>query len=90
MKLAELVAAQSAAAAKAADETAAATPTAAATEAHEPAESAPATLPDWGVYAGGSLVALFADKELAQTFGTAQFGRKHSVKRVRYGVSASD
>jgi hypothetical protein len=84
-KLAELVAAQSAAAAKAGSEAAATAP-----EVDEPASSAPAALPDWGVYAGGSLVALFADEKLAQAFGTAQYGRKHSVKRVRYGVLASD
>ncbi|HEX5046238.1 MAG TPA: hypothetical protein VFX89_03885 [Gammaproteobacteria bacterium] len=88
-RLAELVAERSAAAGAAPDETA---PTAArstpakATEANESAGSAAAPLPDWGVYAGGSLVALFADKRLAETFGKTQYGNKHSVKRVRYNV----
>lgn len=92
-RLAELVAERSAAAATAPNETAPAagrSVPAKATEANEPAGSGATPLPDWGVYAGGALVALFADKQLAQTFGKAQYGRKHSVKRVRYGVVQSE
>ena len=89
MRLAELVASRSRGAA--AEEAAAVVSPAPPTKATAADESATSTpLPEWGVYTGGSLVAIFADKQLAQTFGKAQYGRKCSIKHVRYGVVPSE
>jgi len=82
-RLAQLVATNAAAAGEPAAVAVQSVSSAKTAAADEPAAS---PLPQWGVYAGGSLVALFADKQLAETFGTAQYGHKHSVERVRYGV----
>lgn len=88
VRLAELVASRSKGAA--AEQAAAVVPAAPPTKATAADESATTPLPEWGVYASGSLLAIFADKQLAQTFCKAQSGRKCSIKRVRYGVVPSE